>query len=227
MVGVSLKMWEEEGEEEFCLVLAGLPTLGPLLLLLDTMGSEVGHPHLSSLVPPALLATSPNTKSTWSAANTLRKTQQSLRERRREEVDFVTGLVKEVEEEVDNVVGCVEEKEEVEEEVADLDFVTDLMQAKSEKDWGDRSYDAKEAVARRPKCEFECNVCDEVFYVLKDLKHHQSKDHEDLFCSKCGIASPTLELVPEHNCSKPHACLVCRRLFSTNHELKAHSLIHR
>lgn len=231
MFGVSLRMWEEEGEEELCLVLAGLPGLGPLLLLLEALGPEVGHPHLSSLVPPALLATSLKTRSTWSAANTLRKTQQSLRERRRKEVDFVTGLVKEVEEEKANVMGGMEGKEESEEEVADLDFVTDLMQTKSENvggnDWVDAGYDAKEAAARRPRCEFECNVCDEVFFVLKDLKHHQSKAHEELFCSKCGIASPTLELVPEHNCSKPHACLVCRRLFSTNHELKAHSLIHR
>ena len=34
-----------------------------------------------------------------------------------------------------------------------------------------------------------------IFHLLKELKTHQEASHKELFCGKCGTASPSLELV--------------------------------
>ena len=234
MFGLSLRLWQEGGgEEEFTMLLPGLcffPSfLDTMLALLEKEAiltpKEVAL--LVSLAPPDLLKPTSTKPSSWSAAKTLRKTRENLQRVQREGESKKQGSSK--------------GESETEEPETDVQFNDDLMETQEsgnnlysrsdEEEDGDENVnnDIDPEVAARPprkvKSEFECVVCGEVFPLLKELRAHQELSHKELYCPKCGTASPTPELVLEHNCSKPHACTVCRRLFSTGHELKSHLYI--
>ena len=271
MVGLSVKLWQEGGEEDFCLLLPGLSSVTLLLnALLEALAVELepkDFAQLSSQIPSSLLSPSNLAQpQPWSAAATWNKTQQNLKlhtttktkdlphpESETTKPNHITDIEKEESNLSKDDGLCAEE-------VPDLDFISDLMETESseavlnnadeekdlEEEWGTDSSNSRleSETTRKPRTEFECNVCGTIFPLLKELRTHQEENHKELYCSKCGTASSSLELVRMktnklrrfeniifqvslHNCSKPHCCQVCHRLFSSGHELKSHSYIHR
>ena len=222
MVGLSVKLWQEGGEEDFCLLLPGLSSVTLLLnALLEALAVELepkDFAQLSSQIPSSLLSPSNLAQpQPWSAAATWNKTQQNLKlhtttktkelphsESETTKPNHITGIEKEESNlSKDDGLGA--------EEVPDLDFISDLMETDSpeavlnnadeekdlEEEWGTDSSNSRleSESARKPRTEFECNVCGSIFPLLKELRTHQEQNHKELYCSKCGTASSSLELV--------------------------------
>ena len=259
MLGLSVKLWEEEGEEDFCLLLPGLTSVTILLdALLKSLANEVAPKDfalLSSHIPSSLLAPSKAVHKSWSSAATWKKTQQNLKEHTKNKQQTDKELVQKKQQankepatnqqQTDSEHTTKQEQTEDElthktrktnnetktpptpnwtkegtkltkdaslsvEEVADLDFISDLMETDSdtlvdtaEEKEVDEEWEIDNSIARlendlstkKPRTEFECNVCGDIFPLLKELKTHQEASHKELFCGKCGTASASLELV--------------------------------
>ena len=248
MLGLSVKLWEEEGEEDFCLLLPGLTSVTILLdALLKSLANEVAPKDfalLSSQIPSSLLAPSKAVHKSWSSAATWKKTQQNLKEhtknkeqtgkepatnqlqtdsehttKQEQTEDELTHKTRKTNNETKTPPTPNWTKEGTKltkdaslsvEEVADLDFISDLMETDSdtlvdtaEEKEVDEEWEIDNSIARlendlstrKPRTEFECNVCGNIFHLLKELKTHQEASHKELFCGKCGTASPSLELV--------------------------------
>ena len=248
MLGLSVKLWEEDGEEDFCLLLPGLTSVTILLdALLKSLANEVAPKDfalLSSHIPSSLLAPSKAVHKSWSSAATWKKTQQNLKEhtknkqqtgkepatnqqqtdsehttKQEQTEDELTHKTRNTNNETKTPTTSNWTKEGTKltkdaslsvEEVADLDFISDLMETDSEtlvntaeekevdEEWEIDNSNARlenDLSTRKPRTEFECNVCGDIFPLLKELKTHQEASHKELFCGKCGTASPSLELV--------------------------------
>ena len=220
MFGLSLKLWQEGGEEDFCLLLPSLSSVTFLLnAMLEALAVELEPKDfalLSSQVPSSLLSTSSLAEpKPWSAAATWNKTQQNLKLHTTKTKDLPhaeneatkPNHAKDIEKEERNL-----SKDDglSAEEVPDLDFISDLMETDSsetvlnnaeekdlEEEWGTDSSNSRleSETTRKPRTEFECNVCATIFPLLKELRTHQEENHKELYCSKCGTASSSLELV--------------------------------
>ena len=247
MLGLSVKLWEEDGEEDFCLLLPGLTSVTILLdALLKSLANEVAPKDfalLSSHIPSSLLAPSKTVHKSWSSAATWKKTQQNLKEhtknkeqrgkepatngqtdsehttKQEQTEDELTHKTRNTNNETKTPTTSNWTKEGTKltkdaslsvEEVADLDFISDLMETGSEtlvntaeekevdEEWEIDNSNVRlenDLSTRKPRTEFECNVCGDIFPLLKELKTHQEASHKELFCGKCGTASPSLELV--------------------------------
>ena len=248
MLGLSVKLWEEDGEEDFCLLLPGLTSVTILLdALLKSLANEVAPKDfalLSSQIPSSLLAPSKAVHKSWSSAATWKKTQQNLKEhtknkqqtgkepatnqlqtdsehttKQEQTEDELTHKTRNANNETKIPTTSNWTKEGTKltkdaslsvEEVADLDFISDLMETDSDtlvntaeekevdEEWEIDNSNARlenDLSTRKPRTEFECNVCGDIFPLLKELKTHQEASHKELFCGKCGTASPSLELV--------------------------------
>ena len=254
MLGLSVKLWEEDGEEDFCLLLPGLTSVTILLdALLKSLANEVAPKDfalLSSHIPSSLLAPSKAVHKSWSSAATWKKTQQNLKEhnKNKEQIKNKQQVNKEpatnqqqtdiehttkqeqTEDELTHKTRNTNDETKIPptsnrtkegtkltkdaslsvEEVADLDFISDLMETGSDtlvntaeekevdEEWEIDNSNARlenDLSTRKPRTEFECNVCGDIFPLLKELKTHQEASHKELFCGKCGTASPSLELV--------------------------------
>ena len=248
MLGLSVKLWEEDGEEDFCLLLPGLTSVTILLdALLKSLANEVAPKDfalLSSHIPSSLLAPSKAVHKSWSSAATWKKTQQNLKEhsknkqqtdkepatnqqqtdsehttKQEQTEDELTHKTRNTNNETKTPTTSNWTKEGTKltkdaslsvEEVADLDFISDLMETDSDtlvntaeekevdEEWEIDNSNVRlenDLSTRKPRTEFECNVCGDIFPLLKELKTHQEASHKELFCGKCGTASPSLELV--------------------------------
>jgi hypothetical protein len=191
MYGLSVRMWEEDGEEEVSLVVGGLPSLGPLLARLLPWLGEAGalgpadRALLAGLVPPRLRSGPPPPPRPWTAARALRRTQEDLRRHRGEPVKEENAADQELNTipmDLDDIARDFSDDDDEEEEEDGEIFGSDL------KEEALRS-------GRKPRTEFECNVCCDLFPLLKELRGHQERDHAELYCAKCSTASPSLQHV--------------------------------
>ena len=216
MLGLSVKLWQEGGDEDFSLLLPGLSSVTFLLnALLEALAVELEPKDfalLSSQIPSFLISPSNLAEpQPWSAAATWKKTQQNLKLHKN------TTKAKDLSHSDSDATKDgkdIENKERKDdgisaEDVPDLDFISDLMETDSsetvlnnaedkdlEEDWGtDSSNSRLESEMRKPRTEFECNVCGTIFPMLKELRTHQEVNHKELYCSKCGTASSSAELV--------------------------------
>ena len=223
MFGLSVKLWQEGVEEDFCLLLPGLSSVTFLLsALLDALAAELEPKDfalLSSQIPSSILSPSSNiAPQRWSAAATWNKTQQNLK------LHTTTKTKDWPPSESDNtkpshILNVAKEEIKLSkddglsaEEVPDLDFISDLMETDSdtamnnaeeekdveEEEWVTDNSNSRlesETSMRKTRTEFECNVCGTIFPMLKELKTHQEANHKELYCTKCGTASSSLELV--------------------------------
>ena len=84
MLGLSVKLWQDGGEEDFCLLLPGLSSVSFLMEALLKMLAEELAPKdfafLSSQIPSSLLTPSNVVPQPWSAAATWKKTQENLKQ---------------------------------------------------------------------------------------------------------------------------------------------------
>ena len=223
MFGLSVKLWQEGGEEDFCLLLPGLSSSVTFVLnaLLEALAVELEPKDfalLSSQIPSDLLSPSNlPAPQPWSAEATWNKTQQNLKLHSTTKAKDLP--LSESEATKPNHIKDIEKEERnltkddglSVEEVPDLDFISDLMETDSdtvmnnaeekdleEEDWGTDNSNSRlesETSLRKPRTEFECNVCGTIFPMLKELKTHQEANHKELYCTKCGTASSSLELV--------------------------------
>ena len=222
MFGLSVKLWQEGGEEDFCLLLPGLSSVTFLLsALLDALAAEIEPTDfalLSSQIPSSLFSPSSNVApQRWSAAATWNKTQQNLKLHTTTKTQDLPRAESDATKPSPILDIAKEERNASKddslsaEEVPDLDFISDLMETDSdtvmnnaeekdleEEDWGTDNSNSRlesETSMRKPRTEFECNVCGTIFPMLKELKTHQEANHKELYCTKCGTASSSLELV--------------------------------
>ena len=218
MLGLSVKLWQEGGEEDFCLLLPGLSSVSFLMEALLKMLAEELAPKdfafLSSQIPSSLLTPSNVVPQPWSAAATWKKTQENLKQHTTQIKDW--SHVESDAKELTHIFTKEERKTAKDdaglsvEDVPNLDFISDLMETDSgtvvdnaeekeaEEDWKIDNSNARmesDLSTRKARTEFECNVCGDLFPLLKELKTHQEANHKELYCTKCGTASPSLELV--------------------------------
>ena len=224
MFGLSVKLWQEGGEEDFCLILPSLSSVTFLLnALLEALAVELEPKDfalLSSQIPSSLVSPSSPVAppQAWSAAATWKKTQQNLKLHTTKAKDLPGHSESESDATKPNKISSIAKEESnlskddgiTAEEVPDLDFISDLMETDSEtvmnngeekdveEEWGTDNSNSRlesETAMRKPKTEFECSVCGTTFSLLKELRTHQEANHKELYCTKCGTASSSVELV--------------------------------
>jgi len=255
MFGVSVKAWRlDNGEEEVSFIITHIASIKRFLLLyLDLMASDflVDKQTVDTVrthVPESLLVESSLYRETWSSSVTFQKTQDKVIENENNNLDG-SEIPHDFLEPLDSI-----KEEDNPDNVFSFSSLTDFDTVPEQLNFHENSSNIIDVIMKSqvfddefvlpdvmPKCRVKtrnesevrrkcgvssCNVRDLTFKSSKELKNHQKEEHSNLYCNKCNIVLPSEAEFLTHNCNKRYKCNQCERLFSTNHELKSHSMIH-